>query len=109
MCDTVLNKVLSDGRGSSRIDVVFDIYQEKSIKTAEWAEPGSKLGIVFSQIQPKHRIKNWKCILANTETKAKLTKFMAENWKELRQREKLHDVILMAKEFGEFTNSSKSN
>ena len=93
--DTVLNKVLNDGRGSSRIDVVFDIYQEKSVKTAERAERGSKLGIVFSQIQPGHRIKNWKRILANTETKAKLTKFMAENWKELRQREKLHDVILM--------------
>ena len=27
--NAVLNKVLSDGRGSSRIDVVFDIYQEK--------------------------------------------------------------------------------
>jgi len=48
--NTVLNKVPSDGRGSSRIDVVFDIYQEKSIKTAERAERGSKLGIVFSQI-----------------------------------------------------------
>ena len=45
----VLNKVLSDGRGSSRIDVAFDIYQEKSIKTAERAERGSKLGIVFIQ------------------------------------------------------------
>ena len=93
--DTVLNKVLSDGRGSSRTDVVFDIYQEKSIKTAERAERGSKPGIVFSQIQPGHRIKNRKRILANTGTKAKLAKFMAENWKELRQREKLHDVILM--------------
>ena len=47
--DTVPNKVLSDGRGSSRIDVVFDIYQEKSIQTAEpeQAERGSKPGIVF--------------------------------------------------------------
>jgi len=93
--DKVLNKVLSDGRGSSHTDVVFVIYQEKSIKTAERAERGSKLGIVFNQIQPGHRIKNWKRILASTETKAKLTKFMAENWKELRQSEKLHDVILM--------------
>ena len=95
--DTVPNKVLSDGRGSSRIDVVFDIYQEKSIQTAEpeQAERGSKPGIVFSQIQPGHQIKNWKNILASNETKAKLTKFIAENWKELRQTEKLHDVILM--------------
>ena len=87
--------MLSDGRGSTRIDAVFDIYQEKSIKTAERAERNSKLGIVFSQIQPGHRIQNWKRILASTKTKAKLTKFMAENWKELRQGEKVHDVLLM--------------
>jgi len=93
--NTALNKVLSDGRRSSRIDVVFDIYQVKSIKTAERAERGSKLGIVFRQIKPGHRIKNWKRILASIETKAKLAKFMTENWKELRQREKLGDVILM--------------
>ena len=74
----VLNKVLSDGRGSNRIDVVFDIYEEKSIETAERAERGSKLGIVFIHIKPGHRIKNWKRILASIETKAKLTKFMAE-------------------------------
>ena len=42
-----------------------------------------------------HRIKNWKRILASIETKAKLTKFVAENWKELRQREKLGDVLFM--------------
>ena len=66
-----------------------------NLSTAERAEHGSKLGIVFSQIKPGHRIKNWKRILASIETKAKLTKFMAENWKELRQREKLGDVILM--------------
>jgi len=33
--------------------------------------------------------------LASTETKTKLTKFIAENWKELSQREKLGDVILI--------------
>ena len=33
--------------------------------------------------------------MASIETKAKLAKFMTENWKELRQREKLGDVILM--------------
>ena len=33
--------------------------------------------------------------MASIETEAKLTKFMAENWKELRQRDKLGDVILM--------------
>ena len=91
--------MLSDGRGSSRIDVVFDIYREKSIKTAEQAERGSKLGIVFSQIKPWHRIMNWKRILASIETKAKLTKFTAEKWKELLQRDKLCDGTFRRKVF----------
>ena len=84
MSPSILHHAVS---GNASISIIDD--------TSERAERGSKPGIVFSQIQPGHRIKNWKRILASTETKAKLAKFMAENWKELRQREKLHDVILM--------------
>ena len=95
LSDTVLKKVLNDGSGIVRIDVVFDIYLEQSIETAERAHPGSKQGLVFSQIKAEHRIKNWKRILASVESKAKLTTFLAENWQEQHQREKLGDTILM--------------
>jgi hypothetical protein len=43
--------------GSGRIDVVFDLYKEQSIKAAEKVNRGSKDGIVFNQIKPGHRIK----------------------------------------------------
>ncbi|KAG1670034.1 hypothetical protein GQR58_017158 [Nymphon striatum] len=48
-----------------------------------------------NQIKPGHRIKNWKRILASTESKAKLTIFLAENWKEECRRSKLGSIILM--------------
>ena len=95
LSDAVLKKVLHEGWGSERIDVVFDMYREQSIKTAERVNRGSQHGIVFSQIKPGHRIKNWKRILSSTESKAKLTVFIAESWKEQRRREKLGKVVLM--------------
>ena len=77
LSDTVIRRVLNDGRGSVRIDVVFAIYQEQSIKTAERAHSGSKRGLVFSQIKAGHKIKNWKRILASVEIKAKFAIFLA--------------------------------
>jgi hypothetical protein len=48
----ILNVVRSDGRGSGRIDVVFDTYNRKSIKNAEEINRGSAHGIVFNEIKP---------------------------------------------------------
>ncbi|KAG1714540.1 hypothetical protein GQR58_001134 [Nymphon striatum] len=95
LSDAILKKIFNDGRGSGRIDVVFDLYQDQSIKAAERINRGSKCGIMFNQIKPGHRIKNWKRILASTESKAKLTIFLAENWKEECRRSKLGSIILM--------------
>ena len=91
----ILKKVLNDGWGSGRIDVVFDLYQEQSIKAAERTNRGSRHGVVFSQIKPGHCIKNWKRILVSTESKAKLTVFLAEQWQEQRMRNTLGETVLM--------------
>ena len=89
LSDTILKKVLNEGWGSARIDVVFYLYIEHSIKAAERVNRGLQRGILFSQIKPGHRIKNWRRILASTDSKAKLTIFMAEN------RDKHGKIILM--------------
>jgi len=57
LSDRILKQILTDGRGSERIDVVFDMHRDQSIKTAERLSRGSTQGIVFSQIKPGHRIK----------------------------------------------------
>ena len=81
--------MLHAGHGSDIIDLVFDVYHSDSIKSAERIQRGSTEGIVFSNIMPGHKINNWRQLLSCTESKKKLTAFLAESWKEQNFREKL--------------------
>ena len=82
--------------GSERIDVVFDVYKDQSIKAAERTNRRSEDGVAFKKIMPGHKIQNWRRLLAGTESKNKLTSFLAENWKGQRKREKLgHRVMFV--------------
>ena len=89
LSDHVFSKMLHAGHGSDRIDVVFDVYHSGSIKSAERIQRGSTEGIAFSNIMPCHKINNWRRLLSCTESKNKLTAFLAESWKEQKFREKL--------------------
>ena len=60
LSDYVLTQMLHAGQTSNRIDVVFDIYRDQSIKTAEREHRGSHEGVTFKQIKPSHRIKHWR-------------------------------------------------
>ena len=82
LSNNVRMKILNDGHGSGQIDVVFDLYKEQSIKAAEWVNLGSKDGIVVNQIKLGHRIKNWKRLLATTESNNKIKRFLVDGWKE---------------------------
>ncbi|KAG1687445.1 Canalicular multispecific organic anion transporter 1 [Nymphon striatum] len=44
----ILKRILTDGHGSERINVVFDVYVEQSIKAAERVNRGSYNDIVFN-------------------------------------------------------------
>ena len=46
LSDSIVKKILNEGWGSAQIDVVFDLYQEESIKAAERVNRGSQHGIV---------------------------------------------------------------
>ena len=85
----MFSQIFHAGHGSDRIDVVFDVHHSDSIKSAERIQLGSTEGIAFSNILPGHKIKNWRRLLSCTESKKKLTAFLAECWKEQKFREKL--------------------
>ncbi|KAJ8388288.1 hypothetical protein AAFF_G00135490 [Aldrovandia affinis] len=53
---SALTQILHEGARSQRIDVIFDVYQEDSIKNAERANRGRTTGIQFRNIAPGHRI-----------------------------------------------------
>lgn len=94
LSDRIFMSVLHAGYGCDRLDVVFDVYREHSIKSAERVNRGSQTGVMFIEIRPAHKIKNWKRLLASTETKNKLSKFLAESWKEEKIRAKLGERFM---------------
>lgn len=73
------------GHGSEIIDMVFDVYRYQSIKSAERSEES----VYFNEIKPSEKIKKRWRLLAHTESKNKLTLFIADSSKELNRREKL--------------------
>ena len=89
LSDQVFSQILHAGHGSDRIDVVFDVYHSDSIKSAERIQRGSTEGLAFSNILPGHKIKHWRRLLSCTESKNKLTAFLAESWKEQKFQETL--------------------
>lgn len=89
LSDQIFAQMMHASEGSERIDVVFDVYHDQSIKAAERAHRGSEDGVAFTKIMAGHKIHNWRRLLACTDSKTKLNTFLAENWKEQEKREKL--------------------
>ncbi|KAI0208588.1 hypothetical protein LSAT2_006736 [Lamellibrachia satsuma] len=82
-------QMLHASDGSERIDVVFDVYQDHSTKTAVHAYRGLEDGVPFNKIMAGHKIHNWRRFLACTESKNKLTTLLSENRKDKEKRAKL--------------------
>ena len=91
-----LSKVLHEGAQSSRIDMVFDVYLEESIKNAERCNRGSGSGIQFKQITPGHKIKQWRKFFDSSSNKSSLISFIVDEWKSSENREKFSNKILYA-------------
>lgn len=81
LSDKIFNHILHAAQESNRIDVIFDVYHQDSIKTAERETRASREGITFHEIRPSHKIKNWRRLLMCTDSKNMLTKFLADSWK----------------------------
>ena len=48
--------VLREGAAGKRIDVVFDVYREMSIKNTEREKRGGYSGNEYRHIQPDHKV-----------------------------------------------------
>ena len=84
---------------SKRIDIVFDVYKDISIKNAERLEraSGSK-GITYQNILPGYQVKNWSKILSVSSNKTELVRFLVGQWKQKQYREKLRNKTLYVTE-----------
>ena len=89
LAESTLAKVLHEGGDSERIDVVFDVYKDMSIKHSERANRGADIGIQFKNIVSGHNIQQWRKLLCSAANKTSLIKFLVEEWKRPEHRDKL--------------------
>ena len=74
-----LSTVLSSSSSSTRVDVVFDVYQQISIKNAERTRRKSG-SLEFKKIAGSQQIKQWTSFLSSVNNKTELIKFTVEEW-----------------------------
>ena len=78
---TVLKIVIHEGDKCDRVDVVFDVYREGSIKDAERVNRGSGSGVKFRSLATGHKVKQWRSFLSEAQNKTMLIEFITEEWK----------------------------
>ena len=81
IANTVLMRVLHEGDKNYRVDVVFNVYRECSIKEAERMNQGYGSGIRFRSHAAGDKVKQWRSFLSEAQTKIILIEFIADEWK----------------------------
>ena len=56
VAESLLCLVLHDRSNSKRIDVIFEVYKENSIKNAEREKRGAEFGNELRNIQSEHKV-----------------------------------------------------
>jgi hypothetical protein len=89
LSENIFMSALQTGTDSTRIDIVFDVYMDISIKTAERDNRGSDSGVLFTNIVPGHKIYQWRNLLRCSKSKTTLIKFLCDEWRKPPYLEKL--------------------
>ena len=96
VADTVFNMALREGEQCKRIDVVFDTYQEISIKNSERSKPGEETGHQLRSIPSSQIVRQWRTFLTKVNNKTSLISFIVDKWRTERFRQKLGNKELFA-------------
>ena len=95
IADALMAMVLREGASSKQIDVVFDVYRETSIKNTERERRGCQAGNQYRNLQPDHRVRQWRKFLSNPQNKKQLIGFINEEWKKEKFRQRLNWITLL--------------
>ena len=89
----LLKSAIATSATASRIDIVFDVYQEISIKSLERSRRSTGI-LKLKNIEAAHKIKQWKKVLGSTENKTALIGFLYSEWEKPFYQNLLKDKIL---------------
>lgn len=109
VAQTLFTSTMHASMGSERVDVVFDVYKDISIKNAERDARSFDSGVHFSCIQPGHRIQQWRSLLRSSRSKTALTQFIADEWVKPAYRERLGSMELYVTALDKCLRVSKSS
>ena len=73
VAESLLCFVLQEGSISKRMDVLFGVYKENSMKNAEREKRGAEFGNTFRNIQSEHKVQHWIKFLLNPKNKKVFT------------------------------------
>lgn len=90
----VFSMALSEGRQSSRIDVVFDTYKDNSIKNCERSLRGEETGHHLQSITDTQLVRKWRSFLAKVTNKTNLILFLVNEWRKSKYRKELREKVL---------------
>ena len=90
----LFQKILNEGKLYERIDALFDVYRNLSIKTPERVKRGEKTAPTFSNIVAGNKITQWARFLKISKNKSELIKFLVEEWKKPEYRAQLGEKKL---------------
>ena len=74
--ESLLCLVLHEGSNLNRMNVIFDVYKENSIKNAEREKRGAEFGNEFRNIQSEHKVQQWRKFLLIPKNKKAFTEFV---------------------------------
>ena len=87
---------LKERSQSNRIDVVFDKYQENSIKNSERSVRGEESGHHLQSITSTQIVRQWKAFLSRISNKTNLIAFIVSEWRKAQCRDMLWEKVLYA-------------
>ena len=93
LVESVLAMVLYVGGQSGRIDVVFDVYRQPSIKDSARLKDASTT-VQYTYLARGHTIQQWRKFLSSSFNKMSLIKFLVGEWKGQRYRDMLQSKAL---------------
>ncbi len=91
LAEAVLSSALNESRQCHRVDIVFDVYRQLSIKNAERPNRSACTAIQYKKIVGGYNIQQWQKFLCSSSNKTNLIKFFVEEWKLPQLRQMLQD------------------
>ena len=81
VAESVFSMVLNEGRICSRIEIVFDVYRELSIKSAKRQLRGSDESLHYINLTAGQKVQQQRKFLTNEKNKTALIDFLVTEWK----------------------------